>query len=117
MTRPVSRFFRMAALLAALGMIFGWMEVAIPDVHDGHGAEVEEAWASLSHEHAPASPDSPDHPAQSPHTCHCIHAHAPAMPAVADVQPRLNASDLVVSSLERTLASVAPEPHFRPPVA
>ena len=116
--RPVSRLFRLAALLATLGMILGWMEAAVPDVHDGHGAaEPESAWAQLSHGHAPASPDAPGHAPQSPHTCHCLHAHPPAMPAAPDVQPRPGASDLAVSSRERTLASVAPEPHFRPPVA
>jgi len=113
------RLFRAAALLATLGMILGWMEVAVPDVHDGHGTAEPEtgAWVQLSHGHPPAPPEQPGHAPQSHHTCHCIHAHAPAMPARADDQPSPAASDLVFSSIERALASVAPEPHFRPPVA
>ena len=35
--RRPPRLFRPAALLAVLGMILGWMELAMPDVHDGHG--------------------------------------------------------------------------------
>lgn len=115
--RRAPRLFRLAALLAILGMAFGWMEVSVPDVHDGHGAEPETgSWVHLSHDHGPASPDAPGHAPQSPHTCHCIHAHAPAMPIRLDSQPRLSTSDLAFSSTERALASVAPEPHFRPPV-
>ena len=116
--RPVSRLFRLAALLATLGMVVGWMETVIPDVHDGHGpAATETGSVYLSHGHAPASPDAPGHAPQSTHTCHCIHAHAPPMPVRADVQPRLDTSRLALSSAEHVHASVAPEPHFRPPVA
>ena len=116
--RLASRLFRLAALLAILGMAFGWMEASVPDVHDGHGAEREAgSWVDVAQDHAPGSPEAPGHAPQSPHTCHCIHAHAPAIPARLDDQPRLDASDLVFSSTERLLASVEPKPHFRPPVA
>jgi hypothetical protein len=117
--RRAPGLFRLAALLATLGIFLGWMEVSVPDVHDGHGTAEREAgaWTQLSHGHPPASPEAPGHPPQAPHTCHCIHAHAPAMPARLDDQPRLDASDLVFSSVEHQLASITPEPHFRPPVA
>lgn len=114
--RSATPLFRLASLLATIGMLVGWMEVAVPDVHDGHVA-AEAAAVALSHEHAPASPEAPGHAPQSTHTCHCIHAHAQAMPSRADVQPRLGTSRLALSSPERIHASVAPEPHFRPPVA
>lgn len=113
--RRVSRLFRLGALLATCGMLLGWIETIVPDVHDGHVAAAESV--AFSHDHVPASPDAPGHAPQSPHTCHCIHAHTPAMPARLDDQPRLDTSDPGFSSTERALASVAPEPHFRPPVA
>lgn len=111
--------FRAAALLAALGMLLGWMEVAVPDVHDGHGdVEAEPgAWTDLSHGHVPAPAEAPGHAPQSPHTCHCIHAHAPALPAASQEPPRPSHDYLRFASTQRALASVAPEPHFRPPVA
>lgn len=116
--RRAPRVFRLASLLATLGMLVGWMEIAVPDVHDGHGpATPETGSVYLSHGHAPASPDAPGHAPQSTHTCHCLHAHAPAMPPRADVQPRLDTSRLALSFTERVHTSVAPEPHFRPPVA
>jgi hypothetical protein len=116
--RSASPLFRLASLLAILSMLVGWMEIAVPDVHDGHGlAAAETASVALSHDHAPASPEAPGHAPQSTHTCHCIHAHASAMPARADVQPRPGATRIALSSTERSYASVAPEPHFRPPVA
>jgi hypothetical protein len=120
MTRSrAPRLFRAAALLAALGMVLGWMEVAMPDVHDGHRtAEPESgAWVQLSHGHPPAPAETPGHTPQSPHTCHCIHAHAPALPTAADESPRLSVDYLRFAFTQRALASVAPEPHFRPPVA
>jgi hypothetical protein len=117
--RRAPRCFRAAALLAALGMVLGWMEITVPDVHDGHGTAEPEAgaWVQLSHGHPPASPEEPGHAPQAPHTCHCIHAHAPAMPAAAAESPRPVSQHPGFSSTERALASVAPEPHFRPPVA
>jgi hypothetical protein len=117
--RRVPRLFRAAALLAVLGMILGWMEVAMPDVHDGHGnAEPEAgAWVQLSHGHPPAPAEDPGHAPQSPHTCHCIHAHAPALPAAADASLQQASHHLDFSSTESVLVSFAPEPHFRPPVA
>ncbi|HEX6038999.1 hypothetical protein [Longimicrobium sp.] len=119
MSRRVPRLFRAAALLAFLGMALGWMELAVPDVHDGHGAAEPEAgaWVQLSHGHPPASSQEPGHAPQAPHTCHCIHAHAPALPAAAGASPRVPPRHPDSSSTERALASVAPEPHFRPPVA
>lgn len=115
--RRVPRLFRLAALLAILGMAFGWMEASVPDVHDGHGAVSETGFAiDLAHDHLPASPDAPGHAPQSSHTCHCVHAHTPALPARPDAQPGSSASSRVFST-SRALASVAPEPHFRPPVA
>lgn len=114
--RSASPLFRLASLLATVGMLVGGMEVAVPDVHDGHApAAAEAASVAFSHDHAPASPEAPGHAPQSTHTCHCIHAHAQAMPSCADVQPRLGATRIALSSTERTYASVAPEPHFRPP--
>jgi hypothetical protein len=117
--RRPPRLFRAAALLATLGMILGWMEVAMPDVHDGHGnAEPETgAWVQLSHGHPPASQDAPGHAPQAPHTCHCVHAHAPALPAASEESPRPSMHHLDFASTDRALASFTPEPHFRPPVA
>jgi hypothetical protein len=117
-TRRAPRLFRIAALLAALGMLLGWAEAAMPDVHDGHGtAEPEAAWVQLSHGHVPAPAEAPGHEPQAPHTCHCIHAHAPALHAAGTVSPRADARALAFFLTRRALASVAPEPHFRPPVA
>jgi hypothetical protein len=117
--RRPPRLFRAAALLATLGMILGWMEAAMPDVHDGHGnAEPETgAWVQLSHGHPPAPAEAPGHAPQSPHTCHCIHAHAPALPAASEEPPRPSHDYLRFTSIQRALASVEPEPQFRPPVA
>ncbi|HEU0300074.1 MAG TPA: hypothetical protein VFR37_11480 [Longimicrobium sp.] len=119
--RRVPCLFRAAALLAALGMFLGWMEVAMPDIHDGHRtAEPERdpsAWVHLSHGHAPGPADAPGHAPQSPHTCHCIHAHAPALPAASVEPSRPSAVYLLFAPTQRALASVAPEAHFRPPVA
>jgi len=114
--RRIPRLFRLAALLVGVGMLAGWMEIAIPDVHDGHGAQPETG-TYLSHGHAPSSPAAPDHAPQSPHTCHCVHAHAQAMPATAAAPLRPSIKHLDFSSTERILHSVAPQPHFRPPVA
>jgi hypothetical protein len=119
MIRRTPRLFRAAALLAVLGMILGWMEVAMPDVHDGHGnAELETgAWIQLSHGHPPAPSEEPGHAPQAPHSCHCIHAHAPALPAATDASLRPSTNQLDFASTEAALASVTPDPHFRPPVA
>lgn len=122
MTRRAPRLFRIAALLATLGMLLGWAEAAMPDVHDGHGAaEPEAAWVQLSHGHVPAAPEAPaeapGHEPQAPHSCHCIHAHAPALHAPGTLSPRADARALPFAFTQRALASVAPEPHFRPPVA
>ena len=114
--RP-SRLSRAVAILAAAGMFLAWMEVALPDVHDGHGlGEPESAWAGLAHDHLPAPAEGPGHAPQSPHTCHCIHAHATALPARPDAHPGLLPGSPGFPASERALASVAPEPHFRPPV-
>jgi hypothetical protein len=117
--RRPPRLFRAAALVAILGMILGWMEVAMPDVHDGHGnAEPETgAWVHLSHGHPPVPSEEPGHAPQAPHTCHCVHAHAPALPAAADPSARPSHDSLRFAFTQRALASVAPQPHFRPPVA
>lgn len=117
--RRVPRCFRAAALLAVLGMVLGWMEATVPDVHDGHGNTEPEtgAWVQFSHGHPPASSEEPGHAPQSPHTCHCIHAHAPALPAVAGASLQPASQILDFSATERVLVSFAPEPHFRPPVA
>jgi hypothetical protein len=117
--RRLRGVFRLGALLATLGMFLGWMEVAMPDVHDGHGnAEPERGgWVHLSHGHPAAPAEAPGHAPQSPHTCHCIHAHAPALPAASEAPPRPALDYLRFASTQRALASVAPEPHFRPPVA
>lgn len=119
MIRRAPRLFRAAALLATLGMILGWMEIAMPDVHDGHGTAEPEtgAWVQLSHGHPPAPAEAPDHAPQSPHTCHCVHAHAPALPAAAGDSQLSAARYPKFASTQRAPASVAPEPHFRPPVA
>jgi hypothetical protein len=119
MRRRLRGLFRLGALVASLGMFLGWMEVAIPDVHDGHRAAEPEsgAWIQLSHGHAPAPAEAPGHAPQSPHTCHCIHAHAPALPAASAEPPRPPHDSLRFASIQRALASVAPQPHFRPPVA
>jgi hypothetical protein len=121
-TRRAPRIFRVAALVAILGMLLGWAETAMPDVHDGHGAaEPEAAWVQLSHGHVPASPEAPPAPSghepQAPHSCHCIHAHAPALPSPGGEAFRASAGRPPFASTQRALASVAPEPHFRPPVA
>lgn len=117
--RRLRGVFRFAALLAALGMFLGWMEVAMPDIHDGHGDVESErgAWVHISHGHAPAPAEAPGHAPQSPHTCHCIHAHAPALPAANEQSPLPSAHHLDFASTEAALASFTPEPHFRPPVA
>jgi hypothetical protein len=116
--RRPPRLFRAAALFAVLGMILGWMELAMPDVHDGHGdADPEAGWVQLSHGHPPVPSEEPGHEPQAPHTCHCIHAHASALPTAADASPRPSVDPLRFALTERALASVAPEPHFRPPVA
>lgn len=119
MIRRAPRLFRAAALLAVLGMVLGWMERAVPDVHDGHGDVEPEAgaWVQLSHGHPPAPADDPGHAPQAPHTCHCIHAHAPALPTTAGEPPRLSTHHRDYVSTKRVLASVTPQPHFRPPVA
>lgn len=118
MIRRASRLTRVLALAATLGMFLGWAEIALPDVHDGHrNAEPEAAgWTQLAHGHPPVSSEDPGHPPQAPHTCHCVHAHAQALPAVADRAPRAVAPHLRVVSTQHALASVPPEPHFRPPV-
>lgn len=117
--RRAPRLFRAAALLAALGVILGWMEIAMPDVHDGHGGAEDEAgaWVHLSHGHPPAPSEDPGHAPQAPHTCHCIHVHATALPAAAGASPRPASHHPDFSSTERVLVSITPEPHFRPPVA
>jgi hypothetical protein len=116
--RRAPRLSRAAALFAVLGMLLGWMELAVPDVHDGHGAAApESAWAQLSHQHPPAPADEPGHAPQAPHTCHCIHPHAPALPAAAGETLLPAARHLDFASTERVLASISPEPHLRPPVA
>jgi hypothetical protein len=119
MIRRAPRLFRAAALFAVLGMVLGWMELAVPDVHDGHGAaEFDDgAWTQLSDGPPSAPADEPGHAPQAPHTCHCIHAHAPALPAATGESPRLSTNRLGVASTEATLASFTPDPHFRPPVA
>lgn len=120
MLRRTPGLFRAAALLAVLGLILGWMEPAVPDVHDGHGtAEPESgAWVQLAHGHPAAPPaQEPGHAPQAPHTCHCIHAHAPALPAAGDRAPWSPAHRPGFALAQAALASVAPEPHFRPPVA
>lgn len=119
MTRRAPRVFRLAALFAILGMLLGWAEAALPDVHDGHGAaEPEAAWVQLSHGHVPPAPaEAPGHEPQAPHTCHCIHAHAPALHAPGAPPPRADGRTLAFLLTRHALASVAPEPHFRPPVA
>jgi hypothetical protein len=112
------RAFRLAALLAILGMLLGWMEVAVPDVHDGHGDVEAEVGARLTHDHPPPSAPHPaDHPAEAPHTCHCVHAHAPALPARTGEPPRASVTSPRFALGERAPDSVAREPHIRPPVA
>lgn len=119
MIRRAPRLFRAAALLAVLGMILGWAEASLPDVHDGHGAaEPEAAWMQLSHGHPPPpSSQEPGHAPQAPHSCHCIHAHAPALPAAFGELASARGRSLDLSSAERAPTSVALEPHDRPPVA
>lgn len=118
MIRRAPRLFRAAALLAVLGTLLGWMEVAIPDVHDGHTATPPEAGAGfLAHGHPSPPAGEPGHAPQAPHTCHCIHAHAPALPAAPHGAPRPGPHHLRFASLERAPASVTPEPRVRPPVA
>lgn len=121
--RPFLVLRRFAALLAIFGLVLCWAETGVADVHDGHGADASGAVYDPGAKQAQSAPSevptgpAPAHSSQSPHTCHCVHGHAPGLPVSTGVQPWSSlVFDLPVLP-EHALASVAPEPHFRPPVA
>lgn len=115
-----SRFpwlFRAISLVVLAALLGGMAETLIADVHDGDAPTSVSTTLAASDAQAPAAPEAPRHTPDSPHTCHCVHAHVITLPAaetVADLPP-IRAPQFL--SMERALASVAPEPHFRPPVA
>lgn len=113
--RVVRPWFRLAALLSLVGLLAGWTEASVPDVHEA-SAEAAQTHGGHDEHDAPAN-GAPDHGPQSPHLCHCLHAHAHALPEEADDAPRPDGPDPAYASAPRALASVAPEPHLRPPVA
>lgn len=117
--RGRSRFLRFAALLAALGLLLGWMEGVVPDVHDGHRAVPPDgdAWEQLAHGHSSVPAERSGHAPEAPHTCHCVHAHTAALASEAQAPARGAPASSDLSSAARPLASVTPEPHLRPPVA
>jgi hypothetical protein len=115
--RRTPRLFRVAALLASLAMLLAWTEVVVPDVHDGHRSGGGAASSQLARDDGPAPSDTPGHAPQAPHTCHCIHAHVAAIPAARQAQPAAPPASPRFSAADVMLASIAPEPHFRPPVA
>lgn len=115
------RLFRAAALLVAAALIGGMAETLIADVCDGDAA-TRSAAVLATIEAAPSGPPSsdggvPGHTPESPHTCHCVHAHVVTLPSSGSVavSPPVFSPEFI--STDRAPLSVAPEPHFRPPVA
>lgn len=107
--------------MALLGLLSSTAESLIADVHDGDSARVTVASATAAAEGAPAPAEEAPRPARhtpdSPHTCHCVHMHVITLPAAGTVADAPPAATPPIARIERALASVAPEPHFRPPVA
>jgi hypothetical protein len=114
------RLFRAAALLVVAALIGGMAETLIADMCDVDAAASASVFASVGP--APGGLFSTDggtsqHVPQSPHTCHCIHAHVITLPSLGSVAvfPPVLSPEYI--STQRAPLSVAPEPHFRPPVA
>ena len=122
MSTRFPRLFRFAALLAAFCLALSWAEVAVADVHDGDAEGGRSSTASVvageqgTPPTAPTDPVPGQHDAQSPHTCHCIHVHAAGLPVRAAEQPWAPLALSLTFPPTTALHSVAPEPHFRPPV-
>ena len=117
MSTRFPRFFRFAALLTAFLLALSWAEVMMADVHDGDAEGRSPVAASAAGDEVPPpAPDPGAHDPLSPHTCHCIHVHLAGLPAGA-AEPSWALAPLPLSfPAARALHSVAPEPHFRPPV-
>ena len=113
---------RMAAILAALGLVLYWGESAVADVHDGDAEAPSSVAQTTAVEKAPQPSDTPSDPApshssDSPHTCHCTHVHGTALPMAVRLQPRPLVVPHVHWLSDTAPVSISPEPHFRPPVA
>jgi len=104
-------------MLVAGALIAGMAETVIADVHDGDHSTRPSATITAQDAPVPGAPELPRHTPSAPHTCHCVHAHVISLPAaetVAEIPPTPTPQFIPI---ERMLSSVAPEPHFRPPVA
>lgn len=116
MTNRLPRRFRVAVLIAFLGMVWGNFEPLLPDSHDGHGSDV--ATQVIGQNDDGPTKGSPDgHPAGFAHVCHCVHSHNTSLP-----QPVVQRFEQLheVGSFEdpvRSVPSVDLPPHLRPPVA
>jgi hypothetical protein len=120
--RLSSTLRRLASFLAMIGLVLGWAETGVADVHDGDaepaGAAVFAAAAAAAPPapaDAPANP-APGHTSDSPHTCHCIHVHGTGLPVVVRFHPWHSVVSSAPGVVEPTPISVSPEPLFRPPV-
>jgi hypothetical protein len=114
------RLFRAAALLVVASLIGGMAETLIADVCDVDASTSASVPASISPAPGLFSSDgggTSQHAPVSPHTCHCVHAHVINLPSPGSVAVSPPVLSLEFISPDRAPLSVAPEPHFRPPVA